>query len=150
MIRGISFTLDETDNHILYDILKPIDITKYFWHIVPSQEEVWDACLKHNFFDKSNYIGEEFKVIINKKHRIIFLKLQAYTKYRDIDNINTFKDFVNDSCDILILIYDCVFCEIYCAKEEISRKFYKCISKKYRDVAFITEANDCRTDFNIL
>lgn len=149
-IRGVSFRIEQKLSCVLWNILKCIDIKKYYWYIINSQNEIWDSSLNNNFFELDIYDGESFFDRIHNDHRVIFLKLQAYLDYSDFSNISTYKDFYKSTCLFLFLLYDCEFVEIYSKNDDITRLLYNNAKKnRYKDVIYITDKNDGRVGMDI-
>ena len=93
-------------DNIIFNILCCLNVESYYWFKISSQTEVWGEQIEEDFFEKEFYKGDEFINIIKNKHRIIFLKIQAYLKECDLKNIHTYEEFVDSNCDIIILVYD--------------------------------------------
>lgn len=84
-------------------------------------------------------------------HFIVFLKLLAFNKNRRFFNIQTYEEFQNSDCQLLILIYDCQQVEVYAkSQKEIQTIYQNAINNKYIDVTYITNENNKRTQMNIL
>ena len=80
-----------------------------------------------------------------------FLKIQGYLKECDIKNIHTYKEFVDSNCNIIILIYDCEFVEIYSKNESTSiLLFRRAKALGYKSCGYITDDNDSRTKMDVL
>ncbi len=151
MIRGLSFKISQGISNPLFNILAGVDAEKYYWFCVPNQEEVWDTDSNLPFFKKAGYNGREFTDLIKLDCNIIFLKLQAYISKSEYSNISTYDEFIKSDCQLLLLVYDCIFAEIYCKNTDITKAIYNSkINKRYSDVAFITDSNDNRYKFDIL
>lgn len=151
MIRGLSFKISQGISNPLFNILAGVDAEKYSWFCVPNQEEVWDTDSNLPFFKKADYNGREFADLIKRDCNIIFLKLQAYISKSEYFNISSYDEFIKSDCQLLLLVYDCIFAEIYCRNTDITKAIYNSIiNKRYSDVAFITDSNDNRYKFDIL
>lgn len=151
MIRGVSFQIPQITTNVLWRILNKVDISKYSWYNVSNQSEIWDEHLEYDFFDKNHYSGNDFLKHIKFNHYIIFLKLQAYLDNYEFNDIHTYDEFYKSDCQMLILISDCEFVEIYSKNEnEIKAIFKNAISNLYKNIQYITDANDMRTVMDIL
>lgn len=151
MIRGLKFEISQETANPLLGILAGVNADSYFWFCVQNQEEVWNTKKDSPFFKKADYIGEEFSDLIKQDCYIIFLKLQAYATKSKYYNICTYEEFLKSDAQLLLLIYDCEFVEIYCKNENTSKALYNnAISQGFCDVMFITDANDNRCKFDIL
>lgn len=150
MIMGISFKTQQNIN-VLPIILNGINVENYFWYNIDSQNEVWDSPQGELFFSKENYNGKDFAEHIKMNHFIVFLKLLAFNKNRRFFNIQTYEEFQNSDCQLLILIYDCQQVEVYAkSQKEIQTIYQNAINNKYIDVTYITNENNKRTQMNIL
>ncbi len=151
MIRGVHFKIPQKMDNIIFNILCCLNVESYYWFKISSQTEVWGEQIEKDFFEKEFYKGDGFINIIKNKHRIIFLKIQAYSKECDIKNIHTYKEFVDSNCDIIILIYDCEFVEIYSKNESTSiLLFRRAKALGYKSCGYITDDNDSRTKMDVL
>lgn len=151
MIRGVSFEIPQEPADTLWQILSCVNIEKYRWFSIENQEEVWDEHKKDDFFNKNFYEGKAFAKYIQSKHYIVFLKLQAYFISDEFSKVCTYDDFLYGDCQILLLVNDCEYVEIYCKDNSISKAIYdNALSHKYKNVEYITDLNDYRTKMNVL
>ena len=163
MTRGVFFKVPTAYN-IMYPILKCIDIEKYDWYSINSQNEVHSeeeevinyilTSKKYGeqfFFKKDYYDGESFLQEIQLKHLVVFLKLQAYLKHGELKEIDSYEEFLKSDCRILMLIYDCYFVDIYIKDEAVVKAFYdNALANNYAEVKYITDENDGCTGFKLL
>lgn len=150
IIRGITFSV-ESEKSVLYEILKCIDIVNYCWYNIYEQNEVWNNKTKEEFFEKDYYDGNDFENVIQSEYCIIFYKVQAYLKKGNFNNIHTFQEFLESECQILLLIYDCSFVEIYVKDSVVLNNLYhNAIKNGYKKVRYITDENDNRTRMDVL
>lgn len=60
--------------------------------------------------------------------------------------LNTYEDFLKSDCEIIILITDSVFVDIYAKDEMVINKIkYNAEQCDFKDIAYITDENDYRT-----
>lgn len=151
MIKGVSFSIPQGYSKVLWEILANINVVENTCVVIAEQTEVWPEKGSEDFFEKDVYNGDEFcNLIQSDVMNIIFLKLQIYFDKVDYSNIETYDDFANSACRLLILVYDCCEVEIYTKnKEDAIFLFQNAIQKKYCRVAFITE-DDSRINLNIM
>lgn len=147
------YTIKNAPNNLLAYILSSLDVKKYDWHIIPHQTEVWADKDGSNFFDSIRYSGEQFFSQIQESHYIVFLKLQAYDcDCCKITEIHTYEDFLSSDCQILVLINDCDYVEIY-LKDEINIDNI-CNNIKgdtiFEDVVILTSENNDRNKLDVL
>ena len=148
-IRGISFVIQNSRN-ILKEIFEEIDIKKYYWYNVEDQSEVWSKVQENEDFRRKCFNGDNFYELIQNDCYVIFLKVQMYLENVNYCNVNTYEEFLNSDCEMIVLIYDSAFVEIYTKKEDMADIFYR-IAKKhnYKNVDYITDANDSRVEMNL-
>lgn len=151
-IIGISFEANSSGNNILWRILGCIPVEKYSWYHIDSQDESWDECMKEPLFCKSCYSGEEFKHEIQRPQFVIFTKLQAYAAPSRVgSNICTLQEFLESDCKLLVLIYDCVFVEVY-SKEfsTLSALYQSALAQGFSNITYFTQEACRRTTMNVL
>lgn len=151
MIRGISFEIPQTISINLSKILGDIDIKKYYWVNIENQSEIYDPKLGMDFFDRFYYNGEEFYQKIQLNHYIVFLKLEAFWNNMGFIDIHTYDAFQESSCQLVILIYDCEFVEIYSKdKNDLINIYQNAKINNYQNIQYITDVNDKRSVFDVL
>ncbi len=151
MKRGVSFEIDQTENNDFHSVLDYIHVADYWWYNVESQQEVWsDSFDKKEFLQQSFYNGDLLSKQFPKDCSVIFLKLQAYFTKENIKNIDTYSDFLCSSCQMIFLLYDCEFIEIYIKDQNLIRSVYSNAKKFFKNVSYITDANDERNCMNIV
>ncbi|WP_444641541.1 DUF2691 family protein [Caproiciproducens sp. R1] len=150
MIRGVSFNVLPCDN-TLYQIFKCIDVEKYCWYNIDSQNEAWNNPQGTPFFETDYYDGKSFLRHIISDHFIIFLKLQAYFKNGSFFDIHSYKEFDKSDCQLLLLIYDSQSVEIYAKDQILIKDIYEnALANYYTKIQYITESNDGRTTMDVL
>lgn len=151
MVRGVEFEILQKTADTLWEMLNCINIETYKWYIIDSQEEVWNEEQNEDFFTTQDLSGKDFAEKIHSNHYIVFLKLQAYLTDGVFSDVQTYDEFLKGDCKILVLVNDCEYVEIYCKDRTISEVIYNhAISKKYKNVKYITNDNDHRTIMNVL
>lgn len=146
MARGVFFKLKDTSKTVLLDILSCIDVENYCWYNIESETQVWDKTYKNNLLASNYYNGATLLKQINLEHFAMFVKFQAYFKDGVFADIDIYDDFKNSDCQIMFLIHDCNFVEIYAKDKEVIDKFYNRALKLYCEkVEYITDENDSRT-----
>lgn len=151
MVRGVEFEILQKTTDTLWKILNCINIEIYKWYIIDDQEEVWNEEQNEDFFDVQDFCGKDFAKKIQANHYIVFLKLQAYFTDGIFSDVQTYDEFLKGHCQILVLVNDCEYVEIYCKDENISKAIYNhAISQKHKNVKYISNDNDHRTTMNVL
>lgn len=153
MIRGVTFKIPQKKDNILWKILNCIDVQKYDWYNIESQNESWSYVndLEERYFLEENYYdGGSFSQEIFEEHYIIALKLQAYLVGMDFFEIHTYEEFQKSTCQILLLIYDCEFVEIYAKEQNVIIAIYdNAQNNNFIEIEYITDANDGRKIMDI-
>lgn len=115
---GWSFRIPNKYGHVLLQIFDGIPIKKFTWRI--DEDDIYTlldnevCCL----FSSSTLDGIEFKEKISlPSYYTFFAKLQAFPNAKDVQELVTFGDYINSSCELVILITDGEFTEVY-AKDQ--------------------------------
>ena len=152
MIRGVSFEVSTIQN-VLYKILNCIKPEKYCWYNIESQYEDWSSTEETYFLEEDYYDGESFSRQIfleHLEHFIIFIKLQAYFENSEFQDIHTYDEFKNSDCQLLLLIYDCYYVNIYAKDESVISDLYEnAIMNEFEEVKYITDSSDERTKMDV-
>ena len=118
---GLEFEIENKFDNYLYKILKNISTNNYVWKIIDD-----DAFCEKNMgflFEKDEYNNDEFfELIKNIKSYIIFCTILLYKENVKSLKIETPKDFINSGCELILLITDNIFVEIYCKSEELEKQ----------------------------
>ncbi|MED2706607.1 DUF2691 family protein [Bacillus toyonensis] len=150
MNRGISFEIPtkKYSGKSLADILHPIPCDIYKWHI--GYEEIHidgNAGSCEPFFgDNETIDGNELKRLVNgETYLAIFAELKAFPKNAIVSEIATYNDFVSSECEIIVLMYDCYYIEIYCKDTKLIENICDYVKQQgYTDIEYKDE-NDPRT-----
>lgn len=109
---GIEFKIPNVWGTVLNDILDGIKPEDLIFKL--GYEEVF---LENNefLFKEDIYSGLEFsKLIKNKRYYTVFLNLKLYDKNTNSDDdIKNYNDFLNSNCELILIITDCEYVEIY-------------------------------------
>ena len=153
MKTGVSFKIDQSDDLFLKKILAGINNKEYVWNYIDEQSEVHDISRSKDYFEQSKYSNDSFELKLNEPSFIVFLKLQAYNANDDnkFKNINSFEEYWASTCQMIILVYDCEFVEIYAKNQEVIEKiFTNAKTNEYENISYITTKNNERYKMNIL
>ncbi len=97
------------------------------------------------------YQGKDFEKYINKDHYVIFLKLEAFGENTKKFDIHTYEEFQNSDCQILLLIYDCKYIEVFAKEKDVIQSIYENAKKKdFAEAEYITDENDERYILDVL
>lgn len=149
MIRGISFLIPNKYGSVLKLIFENVNVEAFTWYNIEGQDQVFGA---HNafIFDQNQYSGEQFKRIIEQDdYYTLSVKLQA-SPINQFENINNYNDFLNGVTQIVLLICDGIYVEVYIKDWQIVN-IIKSNAQRYHfsDIEYITDENDQRTAFNV-
>lgn len=147
-MRGISFKINNEYGNVLYDILYGINISNMFWNI--SRDEIYKENGK-DLFTQENLDGIIFlDKIKNERYYTIFAKIVSSSHNFIDEEINDYSDYLNNKAEILILICDSIYVEIYCKNiDDIEIIKNNAMKMDCLDIEYITDDNDGRTRFNI-
>ena len=151
MIRGIHFELpDDICNQALSLIFENIDLSSYKWINYLDQFECY-CCRRNCEIDiKEFYNGNELFSIVNDEY-ILFMKLQAFVNSGNEINCHTYNQFLKSDCEMLILIYDVYYVDIYIKSIDIFNKLKSnALKSGFLDIVVITDENDCRTKLDVI
>lgn len=147
---GIRFELLQTfDTNCLYEILKCLKNKNLFWYVTGNQTEVWADKNGNETFFKQKYNNKEFFDVVSNNHYAIFLKIQAYSDSHIFEEIHTIKEFENSDCRIILLIYDCYWCDIYIKEDLIDILYQNLIESEFDNINYIYDDCDTRTKLDI-
>ncbi|MFS0862116.1 DUF2691 family protein [Fredinandcohnia sp. 179-A 10B2 NHS] len=147
MIRGISFLIPNEWGNYLHKICNGIDITNYSWRIGDG-EIIEDTDDHSDLFKGYNreISGTELKSLIeSKNYYTIFADLQAYPT-GNISSIETYEEFIQSECEIIIIIIDSIYTAIYCKNAIIRKTLYQnALEAGFTNIEYISDENDFRT-----
>lgn len=149
MKRGIRFEIPNEYGDFLGIILKPIDIAAFSWQ-VGSEESytVTDGRVDEELFleDKKVMTGIELKSLIqNNRYYLIFADLKAFPKGK-LAEIKTYEEFKKSECEIVLLVTDSCYVEVYCKDQHKIESLFKNAQEfGFEDISHITDENDGRT-----
>ncbi len=145
---GLSFE-NKSNINILKEILKNIDLSSYQFYF--TEEELYDR----NHMDLTTFGLQDYKrnieEFLEENYYIIFLVMQVYKKSEEKNRqeINTYLDFQNSNCSLILLISDSSDIEIYFKDNELKNQIInnlKRLNIKYEET---TPENDTRTKMHV-
>lgn len=148
-MRGLSFEIPNRHGRYLYEILEAIDISDYFWK--SEAEEAY--YIENNQLDEamfpqpSTYTGEElYNRISVKDYYVLFAVLKAFKDKSHVQDIATYKEFLNSQCELVLLIVECAYVTVYAKDLKVTERIYKKADQEgYGKLTYITDVNDPRT-----
>lgn len=146
-LRGISFNIPNEYGNVLEKILYKFDVKKYNWYI--SDIDIYN-CDDKNDFSSGLISGISFDNSLNSINNqyIVAITLMAFNgEFAPIVNYN---DFKKSNCDLVVLISDSVFVEIYCKnKDDIEKLKNNALNFGFTNIEYITKENDKRNVFTV-
>lgn len=153
MFRGISFELPNDYGSFLKDILQPVNVQSFNWHI--DNIETYTASndrANGELFPQNGTILEGFKLkeaIETEKVYVIFAELRAF-QGAVTSHPQTYEEFAASDCQLVLLIADTIYTTIYCKDQTMLLALYKNgRSFGFRNLAYINEQNDSRTRLSV-
>lgn len=111
IIRGIRFKIPNAYDSYLALILDGINIKKYIWKV--SEDEVYVNGI-NDLFPCEIINGIEFeKLIQTPSYYVVFVNLEAFTDRENLCPISNYEEFLESSCNIVLLVTDNIFVDIY-------------------------------------
>ena len=149
---GLGIRVKNAPDNLLYKIFSGISVSEYIWEI--SEEEIMyseNNEHKQKLFGNSILSGDEFlKCISRDSYYMIFANIKAYPIESNRTNINTYKDYLESSCKIILLCADSTFIDFYSKAPSILKKVQEnCIINHFEQVNILTEENDTRTRMSV-
>ncbi|CAM3474054.1 DUF2691 domain-containing protein [Paenibacillus lupini] len=154
MNRGVSFEIPNEYGKYLAEILKPIEITASNWYIGGEESYiVGDGTLNIPLFDGEIFgmEGSSLKDIIeNNEYYLIFANLKAFPKETEVFDIPSYEEFLNSSCQLVLLVIDSSYITVYCKdQDQLEGIFINANSLGFDKVNYITDENDFRTKLSV-
>ncbi|MBF4696041.1 DUF2691 family protein [Fusibacter ferrireducens] len=146
MIRGIEFLLPDGHDRHLYHILKSINLENKVCYI-EFNEVYFKSKDRHfeDFFIKNAYNGQELTAHIHAhEHFIIFFEVFIYPEKGIYEQIESYNDFIESDCEMILLISDSVYCEVYHKSEVILQRLFKIFEKLGYEGIIYKDENDSR------
>ena len=143
---GIEFELKTGYEKIVYELLNGIDYSEYDFYVI--ENEILEN--DDNKIIPNKIEGKNFLNVFNKyDYYVIFLNLQIYKKNKSLEKIKTYDDFVKSSCELILLICDNNYIELYFKNEIIKSIILKNLSEKNIDYKIKTKKDDGRYIFEL-
>ena len=153
MRRGISFEIPNDYGRFLGDVLQPIEINAFHWKIgIGESYKIVNDKLDGMLFPDSqeSISGTELKTTLESNdYYVIFADLQAYPS-KEISSIETYEEFMESDCELVLLVVDCSYVTIYCKNQEAIISLQKnALNNGFTDIEYITDENDSRTRLSV-
>ena len=133
-------------NSILNTLLTNINVEDFNWLILES--EVYKKADPVEC--DGRYTGKEFKKALKDLDACYIVRINIQASKKVIDAVEYYDEYINGECELVILIHDVIYNEVYCklAKEcDLIKK--NCLQLDYDEFEVINDDSDCRTVFRV-
>ena len=133
-------------NIILNTLLTNINVEDFNWLILES--EVYKKADPVEC--DGRYTGKEFKKALKDLDACYIVRINIQASKKVIDAVEYYDEYINGECELVILIHDVIYNEVYCklAKEcDLIKK--NCLQLDYDEFEVINDDSDCRTVFRV-
>ncbi|HHK5535348.1 TPA: DUF2691 family protein [Bacillus mobilis] len=153
MKRGIFVDIPNEYDNLLWEVLKPIDITAFDWRVENKESYfVLSDGLGPELFSEDNKVmsGLELKKLIKDNiYYLIFADLKAYPKGEVLEEIETYEEFKESKCEVVVLVADGDYIHIYAQDQEAIELMYENARNQGFYVEYVTDENDGRTRLSV-
>ncbi|QWH12690.1 DUF2691 family protein [Bacillus mycoides] len=153
MKRGIIVDIPNEYDNLLWKVLKPIDISSFDWW-VGSEESylVAHGGMDEALFPEEPTIveGSDLKRLFKGNiYYVIFADLKAYPKGEEVVDIETYEEFKESKCELVLLVADCTYVTIYAKDQKAIKLMYENAIDQGFYVEYVTDENDGRTRLSV-
>lgn len=140
-MKGIEFLVENKACNILYQILQNNCTNNCIWTIEENDSFVRTDDVNYfpEIFPNNVCSNKLFFESLNQNCYICFINIQLYENEEDIVSIDSKDDFLNSKCQLILLITDNVFVDLFCKNEKLLEEIEENlnrlgISYKERDI----------------
>lgn len=153
MKRGITVDIPNENDNLLWKVLKPIDISSFDWW-VGSEESylVARGGLDEALFPEEPSIveGSDLKRLFKDNiYYVIFADLKAYPKGEEVVDIETYEEFKESKCELVLLVADSTYVTVYAKDQKEIKSLYENAQNQGYYVKYVTDENDGRTRLSV-
>ncbi|MGD2273982.1 DUF2691 family protein [Bacillus wiedmannii] len=153
MKRGISVDIPNEYDNLLWKVLKPIDITSFDWRVENEESYfILPDGLGPELFSEDNKVisGLALKKLIKDNiYYLIFADLKAYPKGEVLEEIETYEEFTESKCEVVVLVADGDYIHIYAKDQKAIELMYENARNQGFYVEYVTDENDGRTRLSV-
>ncbi|HDR6316379.1 hypothetical protein COJ27_10300 [Bacillus cereus] len=153
MKRGITVDIPNEYDNLLWKVLKPIDMTSFDWRVENEESYfILPDGLGPELFSEDNKVmsGLELKKLIKDNiYYLIFADLKAYPKGEVLEEIETYVEFKESKCEVVVLVGDGDYIHIYAKDQEAIELMYENALNQGFYVEYVTDENDGRTRLSV-
>ncbi|MBJ8105670.1 MULTISPECIES: DUF2691 family protein [Bacillus cereus group] len=153
MKRGIFVDIPNGYDNLLWKVLKPIQISSFDWW-VGSEESylVARGGLDDALFPEEPSIveGSDLKRLFKDNiYYVIFADLKAYPKGEEVVDIETYEEFKESKCELVLLVADGTYVTVYAKDQKEIKSLYENAQNQGYYVEYVTDENDGRTRLSV-
>ncbi|MFB5253511.1 DUF2691 family protein [Bacillus mycoides] len=153
MKRGITVDIPNEYDNLLWKVLKPIDITSFDWRVENEESYfILPDGLGPELFSEDNKVmsGLELKKLIKDNiYYLIFADLKAYQKGEVLEEVETYEEFKESKCEVVVLVADGDYIQIYAKNQKAIELMYENALNQGFYVEYVTDENDGRTRLSV-
>ncbi|MCY7904706.1 DUF2691 family protein [Bacillus inaquosorum] len=111
----------------------------------------WELNDQEFFKDNSVVEGAVFaNHLKTNQYYTIFVELQAYPFGQAVDLVQTYEEFIDSDCELVLLLADSSYVSIYCKDRNVIEKlFINALKNDFEEVQLKTDDNDTRTGLTV-
>ncbi|APA04042.1 MULTISPECIES: DUF2691 family protein [Bacillus] len=153
MKRGITFNIPNQFGRFAADILQPFPISPYTWFIGDGEAYIeFKEDTDTDLFPQNQRIiqGQELRQRLEgNPYYMIFAELKAFPGGM-VTEINTYEEYLESSCELVLLIADCSYVTLYCKDPVMLEALYQqAVQCGFHRVDYVTDENDARTGLSV-
>ncbi|MGE6401171.1 MULTISPECIES: DUF2691 family protein [Bacillus cereus group] len=153
MKRGIFVDIPNEYDNLLWKVLKPVNISSFDWW-VGSEESylVARGGLDEALFPEEPSVveGIDLKNLFKDNvYYLIFADLKAYPKGEEVVGIETYEEFKESKCELVLLVVDCTYVTVYAKDQKVIKALYENAQNLNFYVEYVTDENDGRTRLSV-
>ncbi|OJE43647.1 hypothetical protein BAQ49_11120 [Bacillus proteolyticus] len=153
MKRGIFVDVPNGYDNLLWKVLKPMQISSFDWW-VGSEESylVARGGLDDALFPEEPSVVEGLdlkKLVKDNIYYLIFADLKAYPKGEAAVDIETYEEFKESKCEVVVLVVDSQYIQIYAKDQKAIKLMYENAMNQGFYVEYVTDENDGRTRLSV-
>ncbi|MCU5378528.1 DUF2691 family protein [Bacillus cereus] len=153
MKRGITVDIPNENDKLLWKVLKPIDISSFDWWVASEESYlVARGGLDEALFPEEPSIveGSDLKRLFkDNTYYLIFADLKAYPKGEVLEEIETYEEFKESKCEVVVLVADGDYIHIYAKDQKAIELMYENARNQGFYVEYVTDENDGRTRLSV-
>lgn len=138
---GIELNKENNYDRFINDLLNGIKFNEYKINIL--ENEVMSEDIQNRFLNKYEIL-DMIKGKDKSKYYILFINLQIFSGEEKNTEIRTYKDFLDSSCEFILLINDGSFVEMYFKNNKIKNIILNNLKDMNIDYIVKTKENDNR------